>query len=143
MVTRGRVARGVGSALAAQKAEKLDDGTVALARTYAELIDNAAPAAKYVKHIDALRLAVDELDRLDPLAVESGKVREALDAVIVALSAHSVASDLGPKLLAALTALGLTPVARRAAMGGSDAPKPAGPVDELRERRRTRAERAR
>lgn len=143
MVSRGRLARAVGSAIAAQKTDKLDDGTVALARTYAELIDDAAPAAKYTKSIDALRLAVDELGR-SGADVDIERIEAALDVVIVALSAHSVASDLGPKLLAALTALGMTPAARKAAIGGTDGPKPrAGRTDELRERRQSRAARAR
>jgi hypothetical protein len=140
MVSRGRMVRALGSALTAAGAEKMDAGTVALARQYAELIDNAQPLAKYTKHLDGLRAAVAELEQLDPLAVDA---REHLDKIADAISAHSVASDLGPKLLAALIALGMTPTARRAVIGGQNAVTRTGGVDELRSRRASRAERAR
>lgn len=132
------MARAVGSAIRATRAERLDAGTVALARQYAVLIDNAAPAAKYRKHLDGLRTA---LDLLEP--EECADALEHLDAVAVALAEHSVASDLGPKLLAALTALGLTPAARKAAMGGQDGAAHGSTADELRQRRADRAARAR
>jgi hypothetical protein len=132
---RGPITRAVGSAIRAAKPEKLDAGTVQLARRYAELMDNAAPLAKYVKHLDGLRAALTELGVDD-------ETREHFDKIAEALSAHSVASDLGPKLLAALIALGMTPTARRAAMGGQNGAPTPGPGDELRKRRATRAERA-
>ncbi|KXK61959.1 hypothetical protein AWW66_10995 [Micromonospora rosaria] len=47
-------------------------------------------------------------------------------------------ADLGPKLLAALTALGLTP-AGRGAKGGAPGGVVAGKLDELRARREQRA----
>ena len=46
-------------------------------------------------------------------------------------------AELGAKLLAALTALQMTPAARKAAMKGNAAP-PASPLDELRARRAAR-----
>jgi hypothetical protein len=46
-------------------------------------------------------------------------------------------AELGPKLLAALTALGLTPQARKAAVP-TVAERPTSPLDELRARRAAR-----
>ncbi len=135
---RGPMTRAVGSALRAANVDRQDAATEALARRYAALIDNAAPAAKYVKHLDALRRALVMLE-----LEERSDALDHFDRLAEALSAHSVASDLGPKLLAALTALGMTPAARRAVMGGQSAPTTRTGVDELRARRATRAERAR
>lgn len=98
-------------------------GAVALALTYAALIDDAAPAAKYAKAIAWLsRLRLDDEDD-----AAAGHV----DTIRVALAAHSVASDLGPKLLAALDALLLTPRARDAAKKAVTDAKPASPLDQL------------
>ena len=48
-------------------------------------------------------------------------------------------AELGPKLLAALTALQMTPAARKAAVSGGPEPvKPRSPLDELRARRAAR-----
>jgi len=108
-------------------------GVEQLAIHYAQLVDDAQPAAKYVKPLRQLAIAVSAA------ADEDGKIAEAYDTIRTALAAHSVASDLGPKLLAALDALGLTPKARTAgkeAPGGQ--PKPANPLDELRARRAAR-----
>lgn len=49
-----------------------------------------------------------------------------------------VLSDLGPKLLAALTALGLTPAGRGVKEGGGTSAPVASALDELRERRNAR-----
>lgn len=46
-------------------------------------------------------------------------------------------AELGPKLLAALTALQMTPAARKAVLAGQ-APPTASPLDELRARRAAR-----
>jgi hypothetical protein len=120
--------RAVASALNDAKPEKQDAGTVALARHYARLIDDAAPAAKYRKALATLHAVV---------SIEfSEEAAEALDKVRDALAQHSVASDLGPKLLATLTALGLTPAARKAAAKGSNndgAGTPVNPLDGLRD----------
>lgn len=45
---------------------------------------------------------------------------------------------LGPKLLAVLDSLGLTPKARAAQKGGADDKPTSSPLDQLRERRRAR-----
>ena len=47
-------------------------------------------------------------------------------------------AELGPKLLAALTALGCTPAARKGIVKPETAEKPANPLDELRARRAAR-----
>jgi hypothetical protein len=71
--------------------------------------------------------------------------QNALVKVRAALSAHTVASDLGPKYLAALAALGLTPAARgvqAAAPAPAEKEKPPevkGTRDELKQRRADRA----
>jgi hypothetical protein len=109
-----------------------DAGAEQLALVYAGLIDAPAPAAKYTKPLALIRRACGAYD--DPDAMDAYR------AIRDALGAHSVASDLGPKLLTTLDALGLTPKARAAGKGGSgDQPaRPADPLDELRRKRRDR-----
>lgn len=97
-----------------------DRAAAALALTYASLIDNAAPDAKY-----AAALAWLGTVRVEDAAQERQRV-----IIETALSAHTVASDLGPKLLAALDALGLTPRARKAVTPGAQQPS-TNPVNEL------------
>jgi hypothetical protein len=139
MVTaRAPMTRAVATALREAKPEKLDAGAVQLARKYAGLIDNAAVAAKYRKSLEAVRSAL--------LASESIEAEDALEhfgKITDALAEHSVASDLGPKLLAVLTSLGLTPAGRGAKGGQNGAPAAASALDELKARRASRAERAR
>jgi Arc/MetJ-type ribon-helix-helix transcriptional regulator len=72
-------------------------GTRALARHYADLIDDAATPSAYADDLDALEVAAHAA--IGPAAAK------AIKRVRAALSATTVASDLGPKLLAALTAL--------------------------------------
>lgn len=126
--------RAVGAALTAAKPSPEDGAAVQLARRYAALIDEAAPASKYDIPLRALRRAV--LECSDP------KAGEHLAKIEQALAAHSVASDLGPKLLAVLTALGMTVAGRGATPKGG---APGGPVrtklDELRQRRDRRRNR--
>jgi hypothetical protein len=119
--------------LKAAKVEDRDAATVELARNYARLIDAAAPAAKYAKPLAAVQQVVNGSE--DPFLAEHW------DKIVTALAEHTVASDLGPKYLAALAALGLTP-ASRAVKGGASNDSEPSPLDELRERRRTRAQRA-
>jgi len=125
--------RAVSSALDKAAPDRQDAGAVALARHYARLIDDAAPAAKYRKDLARLAAVVED----DPYAAGPGGSGEALDKVRDALAQHSVASDLGPKLLAALAALGLTPAARKAATKGSTdggaGTTPVNPLDGLRD----------
>lgn len=100
----GVTAYAVKKSLDAAKLDERDAAARALVERYAALIDNATVARKYEKHLDVLKRAARNLD-LDA-------ADEAYDVVENALAAHSVASDLGPKFLAALTSLGLTPAAR-------------------------------
>lgn len=104
----GPMAQAVDTAIAAATLRPEDAGAVELVRRYAALIDAATPSSVYARHIRAVARALDIEDR--DAADSMRKIEEAL-------AAHAVASDLGPKLLAALSALGLT-VASRAAKGG-------------------------
>lgn len=87
---------------------------------------------------DALR-ASPAADR-DRAGVQlARRYAQLLDAARDQPGESEVFNDLGPKYLAALTALGLT-VAGRAGRGGAqDAPKVGGRRDELRARREQRA----
>lgn len=131
-VPDGPMLRAVTTALDALDHSPRDTGAVALARRYAELIDAAAPAAKYREPLDGLRALVD--------AYQDPRGSRYLDKIADALAAHSVASDLGPKLLAVLTALGMTAAGRGIPIGGGQgvpaAPTaPADPLDEFTARR--------
>jgi hypothetical protein len=106
------IARALSAALRDTQFLERDRGTVALARRYAALIEEAAAVA-------------EELERVIPedesTAQQLARLRSRCDAM-------TVASDLGPKLLAALTALGMTPAARAASTKGGtpDVGNPAG-----------------
>lgn len=141
--SRGPMARAVGGAIGAAKIRDQDRGTAELARRYAALIDDATPASKYRLPLRDLRRALDMLAIFEPLAaVEAG---QQLDKITDALAVHSVTSDLGPKLLAALTALGLTPAAvagvRKGGQGDGVGTAPDRPESEFERIRRERAER--
>ncbi|HZN70145.1 MAG TPA: hypothetical protein VFC00_00445 [Micromonosporaceae bacterium] len=124
-VTLGDMGRAVAAALKAAGPPPADAAAVALVKRYAALIDEATPRSVYAEHLRGLRAAV------------SGNEAAAkhLQRVEDALGAHSVASDLGPKLLAALTALGLTAAGRGGVKGGPGVSAVAGKLDELRARR--------
>lgn len=105
----------------------LDGAALAVAAGYAELIDNAAPAAKYDAALGWLAAGADQ---------NSPDVDKHIRTITVALAQHSVASDLGPKLLAALESLQLTPRARAAAQKVSPGDQPrSNPIDQLAVRR--------
>lgn len=133
------MARAVSAALSAATIDERDRGTAELARRYAALIDNATPASKY-------RAPLDELAQAIGYAEDIEAAEKALDKIKDALAAHSVASDLGPKLLAALGALGLS-VAGRAGKtigstdGGAAATQPAARPETQLERLRRERER--
>ena len=116
----------VSTALKSVKIEPKDQAAAALAKHYARLIDDAAPDKKYAEALEWLA-GVDTNQRTDKFRLT----------IMTALSEHSSASDFGPKLLATLTALGMTPAA-----AGNVIPepvnKPADPLDELRKRRQER-----
>jgi len=109
------------------KTSEIDRGVTELALTYAGLIDEATPASKYREPLELLASVLPG----DP------KVTAALSKIVDALGRHSVASDLGPKLLATLDALGLTPRARAALTkgAGTGVQRDGSPLDELRARR--------
>ena len=128
--TQGPMARAVAAALRDAKPQKQDGGAVALAKQYAKLIDEAVPLARYDVPLAALRVAVTECS--DP------KAGEHLAKIEQALAAHSVASDLGPKLLAALTALGMTAAGRTVKGGAPNGNPVAAQLDEFTQRRARR-----
>lgn len=120
------LAYSVRQAVKAAGADQRDQATVALAIAYARLIDDAAPDKKYAA---ALRW-------LDRIPVEDPAQEALREIIAVALAQHTVASDLGPKLLSALEALVLSPRARAAAKKAVLDVKPAGSkLDELAARR--------
>lgn len=90
------------AALRDAKAEPRDKAAVALAKRYAALLDDAQALA-------------DALDEVDP---ENAHEARTLAALKVKVDAYTVASDLGPKYLAALAALGMTLAARNQASKG-------------------------
>lgn len=114
-------------------ADQQRNPAAALALAYAEQIDQAThvtlPVAKSLRTIEAaIATAVDADPELNAGA------QDAYDKVAAALSAVTVASDLGPKLLAALDALLLTPKARAAAGAAVAGATPASPLQSLRDR---------
>ena len=122
----GPVETQVRAAIDTEPAAPHDAGTVALAITYAALIDAAAPTAALAK----------ALEIVDPHIPAAPATADAWRKITAALAAHTVASDLGPKLLATLEALLLSPRARAAAKKAvTPDDKPATPLDELRQLR--------
>ncbi len=83
-----------------------DAAAAALAVRYAELLDEAVAAQKYATALRVMSRFV-EWNNNGP-ADQRKQVEQAWDKISAALSEHSVASDLGPKLLAALDKLALT-----------------------------------
>jgi hypothetical protein len=135
-VVIGSLSQEVNDALIWAQTQTRDKGAVALARRYAALIDAAAPSAVYAEHLRGLEAALDpEMD---------GRTARHFQRIAEALAAHSVASDLGPKLLAVLNALGMTaagratakaPPAPAATPATAISPAPEVPVDPLAELR--------
>lgn len=109
----------------------------ALVRKYAELIDQADDVESAWG--GAFARLTKRLGEEQDLLQDLGTVARALRA----LSGLQAASDLGPKLLAALTALGMTPAGRPGTVkpeGGSQHGNAvANTLDDLRERRQRRA----
>lgn len=77
-----------------------------------------------------------DLGQADAAAVELAKVYAR------AIDADGPIDVIGPKLLAVLDSLGMTPKARAAQKGGSGDKPASDPLDELRQRRRARRDRA-
>lgn len=118
--------RAVSTSLKTLDDQSRDAGAVALCRRYAMVIDNATLPTKLKKLLSTVAAGLDPDDE---------EANEALEKVAAVLTEHSVASDIGPKLLAALTALGLTPAGRGGAKDGGGNEPARTSLDELRERR--------
>jgi len=132
-MSEGPQARALTEALKDLKILKRDGAAVALAKRYAALLDEATPATTYRDAMRKISRALDPDD--EAAAVAWSKIADAL-------GAHSVASDLGPKYLAALTALGMTPAGRGVRVAAAEPnSKPKGPTDELRGKRDERERR--
>lgn len=130
----GPMATAVAAALATITAARPEDaGAIELCRRYADLLDAATPRSTYVRHLRAIRNAL--------ATGEPDDAYEALEKIEDALGAHSVASDLGPKLLAALTALGLTLAGRRTAPAEGGGPGVGAGASEFEQRRARARER--
>lgn len=118
---RTRVLPGVRASLAALQVRDIDAGAASLAVRYAELLDEAVAAQKYQKALQRVGRAIDLYsDNLPATARE--ELYAAWEKLSSALAEHSVASDLGPKLLSSLAALQLTPDARKAAAAPKEQP---------------------
>lgn len=127
----GSMSEAVKVALADTTQEPKDAAARALVVQYAALIDEAAPKGTYDQALKVLAA----------VAKNHGgpRVEKAFQTVADALAAHTVASDLGPKLLATLLALGMAPAGRNKAEGGGGPVVPvASKLDELRARRDAR-----
>lgn len=129
----GGMAGAAREALSARTAPDPRDGAAAaLALTYAGLMDEAAPAGKYRRPLEVLHRSVAGL------ALQEDDPHEALQLIATALAEHTVASDLGPKLLAVLAGLGLTAAARGEQRGEGKKSAPRDPLDELKAKRAER-----
>jgi hypothetical protein len=136
--SRASLAESVSKSIESAGITERDKGVATLALQYAQLIDEAVYAQKYRKMMRLVMRAVDRYDGED-----SEEVAEAYGALAAALSQHSVSSDLGPKLLASLTSLGLTPAARSdTGKATPNVSAAAGKRDELQARRADRQRRA-
>lgn len=128
MSDMGPISEASEKSLAAASLETRDEAAAALVRRYSALID------------DAQRLAGEVERAWDDLDPEDRNGRKRLADLEIQVSAQSVTSDLGPKLLAALTALGCTLAGRGAK--GKETDRAADPRraahDELLERRKAR-----
>lgn len=138
---RSPVLPGVRASLADAKLGEQDGAAAALALRYAELLDDAAVERQYTKAVERIdRVVAGAADNMSQVAGQ--QVLDSWDRIRSALAEHSTASDMGPKLLATLTALGLTP-AGRAAKGSKEQPSASvstlpSPLQVLREQARER-----
>jgi len=106
------------------------DPAAALALVYAERIDESNHVTTaFAKALRLVEAAVTEAAVTDPLVYAGA--HDAFAKIAAALSAVTVASDLGPKLLAALDALLLTPKARAATDKAIRKIAPTNPIAQL------------
>lgn len=126
----------VESALTAASSGEEDAGARALALRYAELLDAAVPTRDMAR---AVRIVSSFLaGNLSDTTPQEREVATAWDRISSALAEHSVASDLGPKLLASLTAVGATLAGRKdksAGAGGTVLPMKS-PLEQARDEAR-------
>lgn len=104
------------NALASTNVPEQSAAAVALARRYAELMDEPAAAGKYriaLQHLAKVFAHYAATARTTPL--EARGLEQAEATIVTALAEHSVASDLGPKLASILKELNLTLPAESAA----------------------------
>jgi len=92
--------------------------------------------------VDSVRAGLAELEPLDVRDRATADLAELYakridDTTAWADRQRDPLAELGPKLLAALTALGMTPAARKAAVP-TPPERPANPLDELRRKRAER-----
>lgn len=111
------VTRALASATRAAQLGNGDAAALTLARHYAALIDRAEQLVRDADELLAGALAAGD----DALAERASKLRAEVDVRVVT-------SDVGPKLLAALAALKMTPAARAAVVAGG---APGGSDDDL------------
>jgi len=119
-------------ALTCANVPRASGATLALVRRYAELLDEAVAAERYAKHLGLLVHVVQDYRENHPrlLPTDRKNLDEMERVITSALAEHSVASDLGPKLLAALTALNLTlPATGTGAKPEAVRDKPVEPLD--------------
>lgn len=105
---KGEIERNVAETLEKLELQPEDAGLRTLALHYARVIDRAEAIAAQARKIPFDPDSADEVKRL-----------------AARVSAQVTASDIGPKLLAVLDALGATPKARSAAGGKGTPPKTA------------------
>lgn len=130
----GRLEKAVAAA-----ADGLVEPAAELALVYAERIDESTHVPLGLADaLDRLRLAAQLADESSTDERAADVNSKAFRKVAAALSAVTVAGDLGPKLLAALDALMLTPRARAKVKAVTTNARPASPLDELRSRRAAR-----
>lgn len=113
------LAPAVAETVAALQVAPEDAAAVRLAQRYAATIDRAAEIAA-------------DLDEIPPEDYDTEKLIRALRAKV---EAQAVLAELGPKLLAALEALGATPAARAKLKAGG-APSAPSRLEALRQTRR-------
>lgn len=118
------------SALREPTPDKRDAPTVALAKRYASELDDAAVVGR------AMHRALRKLSKIEEVDVE---LFEQIEALAYRIEEVTVAATIGPKLLAALTELQLTPAARKGVIQGGGPSVGGTKLDELRKRREGRA----
>lgn len=126
---RGTIATALEAALDHAEQDDADGATVALARRYARELDEAAVVSAAITK--ALReLGAVNYDLHDKFLALAARIEEA-----------AVAASIGPKLLAALEQLQMTPRARAAVVkgGGGNATTGNGAESEMERIRRERA----